>query len=197
MVTTMNNWNINPDSLLKIPGDVWVFWKTKDGIYLGCNDNMAEDLQLSSRKEVEGRSDFDFANLTHASANEFREGDQIVITSREVRNFTEPAILQDRIEEFHTIKMPLIEGNSTIIGVLGISYKQTTELDRLLSKLTNRENEVALLLIRGYNTKEIARDLDISPRTIECHVNNIKNKLQVYNQKKLIRKLLDKYLRAI
>ena len=36
-----------------------VFWKNKEGIYLGCNDAFAKSLGLSSAEEVIGKSDYD------------------------------------------------------------------------------------------------------------------------------------------
>lgn len=42
--------------------------------------------------------------------------------------------------------------------------------------LTGREQQVLSLLVRGFSTKEIARELDISPRTVEIHRAQITNK---------------------
>jgi len=47
------------------------------------------------------------------------------------------------------------------------------------NKLTDREIEVIKLLADGKRTKEIAAELDISPRTVECHKNTILEKLEV------------------
>jgi DNA-binding CsgD family transcriptional regulator len=43
--------------------------------------------------------------------------------------------------------------------------------------LTARETEVLILLIKGNSSKETARDLDLSPRTVEAHRKNIYTKL--------------------
>jgi len=45
--------------------------------------------------------------------------------------------------------------------------------------LTEREIEVLRLAARGLSNKEIARDLDLSVRTIQAHLGNIFNKLKV------------------
>jgi len=45
--------------------------------------------------------------------------------------------------------------------------------------LTKREEAVLKLLAGGCSNKEIARDLDISVRTVETHRQNIKNKLNI------------------
>ena len=49
---TENNWHIDPETLLQIPGKVWVFWKNHEGVYAGCNDLMAKTLHLNSRHEI-------------------------------------------------------------------------------------------------------------------------------------------------
>lgn len=50
---------------------------------------------------------------------------------------------------------------------------------RLIDALSPREREVLFGLARGASNKTIARDLDISPRTIEIHRSNMMNKLRV------------------
>jgi DNA-binding NarL/FixJ family response regulator len=45
------------------------------------------------------------------------------------------------------------------------------------NKLTDREGEVAGLLVEGYNNPEIAKLLNLSERTIDGHVENIKQKI--------------------
>ena len=51
----------------------------------------------------------------------------------------------------------------------------------LVALLTAREKEIAAKIVDGNSNKEIARDLDISPRTVEVHRANIFKKLDVRN----------------
>ena len=51
----------------------------------------------------------------------------------------------------------------------------------MLDRLTAREHEIATLVVGGSSNKEIARDLEISPRTVEVHRSNIFKKLDVRN----------------
>lgn len=48
-----------------------------------------------------------------------------------------------------------------------------------LAKLTPRERDVADLMSRGLSSKEIARNLDLSPRTVEAHRARILRRLDV------------------
>jgi len=45
--------------------------------------------------------------------------------------------------------------------------------------LTSREQTILLQLASGLSNKEVARDLEISPRTVETHRQNIKRKLGI------------------
>lgn len=45
--------------------------------------------------------------------------------------------------------------------------------------LTSREQTILLQLASGKSNKEVARDLEISPRTVETHRQNIKRKLGI------------------
>jgi FixJ family two-component response regulator len=68
-------------------------------------------------------------------------------------------------------------------GGEGVSERRET----LLEKLTPREREVAERLDRGLTNKEIARELDCSPRTIEIHRARVFEKLEVRNVAALVR----------
>jgi len=56
-----------------------------------------------------------------------------------------------------------------------------------LSLLSNREQEVMKLIVRGETNKTVAYCLDISPRTVEKHRANVMKKLQVKSVAELVR----------
>lgn len=56
--------------------------------------------------------------------------------------------------------------------------------------LSQRESEVLFFLIRGKTAKEIARIIDLSNRTVEKHLDRIKNKLACSTRSELIEKAL-------
>lgn len=56
-----------------------------------------------------------------------------------------------------------------------------------IAALTGREREVLQLAARGLHAKEIARDLSISPRTVEVHKARIMAKLGARNVAELVR----------
>lgn len=65
----------------------------------------------------------------------------------------------------------------------------TTFLGYPSSSLSSRQLECCSLLLKDLSTKEIARELSLSPRTVEIHLNIIKNKFRVKDRKQLIKAL--------
>ena len=59
--------------------------------------------------------------------------------------------------------------------------------DPEVDQLTAREQEVLRLIARGYLYKSVARELNISARTVETHVSSVLHKLQLSNRHELTR----------
>ena len=68
--------------------------------------------------------------------------------------------------------------------------RQRFESTQRLGRLTAREREVVDLLIAGKSSREIASDLDISPRTVEVHRATVKNKLGTKSLSDIVRMVL-------
>ena len=66
-------------------------------------------------------------------------------------------------------------------------YDQTEKLGVSTEKLTNRELEVLDLVGNGYSTIEIAKELNLSVKTISTHRLRIRNKLNLKNNSELIK----------
>jgi len=65
--------------------------------------------------------------------------------------------------------------------------EETQEVMTQLDRISGREREVLELVADGLSSKEIARQLDLSPRTIEVHRANLFSKLGVDSLADLIR----------
>ena len=59
------------------------------------------------------------------------------------------------------------------------------EVDPELDLLTMREREVLRLIARGYQYKEVAKELFISVKTVETHVSSVLRKLQLSSRHEL------------
>jgi len=62
---------------------------------------------------------------------------------------------------------------------------------RSSESLTKREIEIALLILAGHSTKNIARLLDVSPATAKVHRRNLYKKLDISSQATLFLLILD------
>jgi two-component system NarL family response regulator len=65
-----------------------------------------------------------------------------------------------------------------------VAHERQEQADamRLLSDLTEREREILGLLAKGLRNEEIAKQLFISPQTVQTHVRNILGKLRVHSK---------------
>lgn len=70
------------------------------------------------------------------------------------------------------------------------TLQETAEAHALLAKLTAREREILDMVARGWATKEIARALDVSPRTVETHRANLAEKLGTTSVAEMVRIVL-------
>jgi len=76
------------------------------------------------------------------------------------------------------------------IGKLSLLREQRQAADRRLRGLTPRERQVFNALVEGLSNKEIARDLDISPRTVEIFRARVMDKMAAESLSALVRMAL-------
>ncbi len=81
------------------------------------------------------------------------------------------------LERAHAISRPVIKG----------AQKASPELCKNYDSLTPRESEVLRNVVDGSTNKEIARSLDVSPRTIEVHRQNMMSKMNAKSFAELVR----------
>jgi two-component system CheB/CheR fusion protein len=68
-----------------------------------------------------------------------------------------------------------------------VEHAERAATEERLARLTPREREVLDLIVEGLNTKEIARRLDISPRTTESHRARVMDKIGARSIAELVR----------
>ncbi len=73
-------------------------------------------------------------------------------------------------------------------------FHQGSKIDRLESKLTRREQAILSRVARGFSSKAISSELNISVRTVETHRQNIKSKLQLSTTAELTKYAYDQLL---
>ena len=62
-----------------------------------------------------------------------------------------------------------------------MSNELTTEMPEV-AKLTRREIEILTLIVEGHSSKKVAELLYVSKRTVDFHLDNVYEKLQVSNR---------------
>ncbi len=78
-------------------------------------------------------------------------------------------------------------------GTPYLAVEKETEGEENFIKLSSREIQCMYLLCRGFSTKRIAQILNLSPRTVETYINNIKIKNGVKFKDELVAKYFDFY----
>ena len=81
--------------------------------------------------------------------------------------------------------------SEVVDGYLGRDVKTVAE-DSPYDKLTDREKQVLKLLAEGLSHKEIAGDLNISPKTVISHQTNISQKLNLHSRTALVKYAISK-----
>lgn len=142
----------------------------------------------------------------------------IVIERNQIQIFDEDNQRKDDINlHFLSIKAPWYDDKGVIIGIMGISIamghhslsqslsmvKQMGLMDKESEsfsglsmndiKLTNRELECLKLTIKGYTAKRIAKELNISFRTVEEYIANIRHKTGASSKAELIELTIENF----
>ena len=76
---------------------------------------------------------------------------------------------------------------SVVKKLMQTPKKEIKIADASYETLTQREQEIMVLLAEGYPAKEVAAKLFISPKTVENHRTNIMNKLGLHSSLELVR----------
>ena len=195
----------NPAGLSHLP--CHVFWKNTAGFYLGYSDYGAISLGFRSGKDIIGATDFEI--FPRETALIFREIDQKVILCKfEIFITHEVKIKTGIMVTFFTHEIPLFDMDQKIIGVLGIALLRQQsggKVDLISSQnycaipsqkrpclpdLSHQEQECVEQLCRGLSVKEIARKMQLSPRTVETYLERSKIKFNCSKKADLISKFI-------
>ena len=98
-----------------------VFWKNREGVYLGCNEAFALSCGLERPEDVIGKTDYDLP-WPRTDADAYRAADQEVMNGAKAkRHIRESFQVKDGNRRWvDTSKVPLYDAHGKIAGVLGI-----------------------------------------------------------------------------
>ena len=161
-----------------------IFIKDLKGYYLWGNDFfLHQSAGLHSLQEIRNKQDYDFP--WHSYASHLRNNDELLFDRAESICAHEKILRHDGSAiNIISKKNHLLDKERQIIGLIGFSM----ELPSIhgIQTLTPRERNILLLLCEGYTDKQTAKKLNISPRTVEAHINHSKQKLNVKTRSELI-----------
>jgi two-component system aerobic respiration control sensor histidine kinase ArcB len=118
---------INFDNIIySIPG--CIYWKDKDGIYLGCNQVFLEMAGLTSMEEIIGKDDTQLC--WNDQADILRSHDMEVLVTGKSKMFEEEVVSANGTKFTYTVvKAPLMGSKNEIIGIIGTSLDITYRIE--------------------------------------------------------------------
>lgn len=196
------------------------FYGLKDinGYFLNCTTEVLQVFstkKLKCREEVFGKHDIELCDNVNV-VKIYQDGDEIARTKKNYLGI-EPAFINNKYTYLLARKLPICDKLDNVIGTffhaffleqshLTLFFDQLQQQQALmpstkefcetsgqdkLYQLTSRESECLFYTIRGKTAKDIARILNISAKTVEYHMEQIKTKLGCYNKSELIAKAID------
>jgi DNA-binding NarL/FixJ family response regulator len=204
---------------MDFPFPVRVYAKDLKFHYLAANNFLLQYHNIPHESDIVGISIKKLFAASSEIYNNIEQNDRSALDMNEIfflehvkanHSMTDDLIL--------SIKTPLKNSCNHTIGVFGVSfYLNKTPLEKILTILNNlrffsptalinptimvpkkndasnqlskRENECVQCLSYGMSSKIIARKLGISYRTVECHIQNAKLKLNCSYKYQLIKKV--------
>lgn len=204
-------------NLQKMPGglpELWSWKKDMQFVFTSINKEFARLLGFQSPEEALGKSDFEIPCAYSEYADIFRANDKQVIAGNATVKFIEiqqmanldwkilfvvksPSLEENKIvgTEGYCIDITEIFSQFSLINEITGSNHLTPKTVLLDSKiedisLTPRQSECLFFLLRGKTAKEIGKIINLSYKTIEYHIDLLKDKFQCQNKKTLIEKAI-------
>lgn len=129
--------------------------------------------------------------MLYPSSTEFEHiGDRIAARLAAGGNYTDERIMRRAGGELFWCRVSgkaLMTSNPHAVGVW--TFEDISGRRPVATGMTPREREVAALLLEGKTSKRIARQIDLSPRTVEMHRANLMRKFGVATSGELVHKL--------
>lgn len=118
-----------------------IFWKDRNSTYQGCNQAFADYLSLPSPEMVRGKTYDDLPWPPEKIAMIKRSDKQILAGKLSILNSKEAVEVKGMMTDQLISKVPLRDGETNIIGILGI-YIDITEQENLKRQETTRMEEL-------------------------------------------------------
>ena len=103
-----------------------VFWKDLNSVYQGCNKTFSDGVGLANTQDMVGKNDFDLP-WEKSEAEQYRQDDQRVMSNAKAEiGIIETQLRADGgIVWLDTSKIPLVDSEGEVVGILGVSHDIT------------------------------------------------------------------------
>jgi PAS domain S-box-containing protein len=158
-----------------------------DRVMQSCNGALAEMFGYHGG-ELDGQS---FAVLYPTMDEFLRTGDRIIPIMNARGRYSDERIMRRNNGELfwcHVTGRALDPHAALGPGVW--TFEDVSEKRPVSAQLTPREREIAALLVEGKTSKVIARETDLSPRTVEMHRAKLMRKFAASTSSELVHKLM-------
>jgi DNA-binding CsgD family transcriptional regulator len=192
MKNTLNmTGHINLDDLFSLHENCHVYIVDKQGKLLKTNplliNFLVNNYGYTGSRDIVGKNVADI--FFPVELKVILEENNLVMNSGKTHQFINFVYSKDhKTVVFFTMKTPYYNEKNEIIGVFGISSYLSLYEPSLnsLTPLSDREIDCLKLLIQGHTSKTISKELEISKRTVETYIENIKNKLSCDSKSEII-----------
>ena len=134
-----------------------IFWKNKEGEYLGANKVFLEDANLNYEYEIIGKNDYQM--VWKEQAKLYRTDDLTGMNSEKAKlNIIEEQTQADgNIIILETSKIPLKDLNNNVIGIIGL-YQDITERKKIAIELEELNNNLSQKVAEKTNELFLAKE---------------------------------------
>lgn len=141
---------------------------------------------------ADGKLDGQSFSILYPTMDEFlRTGDRIIPIMNARGRYSDERIMRRATGELfwcHVTGRALDPHEPLGAGVW--TFEDVSEKRPVTAELTPREREIAALLVEGKTSKVIARETDLSPRTVEMHRASLMRKFAASTSSELVNKLV-------
>jgi|SRR3569832_35996 len=131
-------------------------------------------------------------SLLYPSTEEFeRTGARIAPIMNAKGHYSDERIMKRMNQELfwcHVSGCALVRGDPHAAGIW--TFEDLSARRPVTAELTTREREIAALLVEGKTSKLIARQIGLSPRTVEMHRAKLMRKFSAATSSELVNRLL-------
>ncbi|WP_423678737.1 LuxR C-terminal-related transcriptional regulator [Undibacterium sp. WLHG33] len=160
---------------------------SQNRIICACNDDLAQMFNYE-KNDLIGQS----FQILYPSPDEFeRTGARITPIMNAKGSYSDERIMKRANQELfwcHVTGRGLQKNDPHAAGIW--TFEDLSAKRPVSAELTPREREIAALLVEGKTSKLIARQISLSPRTVEMHRAKLMRKFSAATSSELVHKLL-------